>query len=298
MLGEIRAYFAQQGVLEVDTPLLGHTGAADPAIGSLALDLPSGRRYLQTSPEYAMKRLLAAGSGDIYQLCKAFREEEHSPLHRGEFTLLEWYRVGFDHHQLMAEVARLLAVFWPGRVLERLTIAHLAQQVGAPDPHLSSTAVLANYARDCGVVLTPPAAHDRSLLLDFLLTHLVRVGLPVGRAAFIYDFPLEQAAYARVRPGHPPVAERFELILDGVELANGYHELCDPLAQRARHAAEALVRAARGLPPPLIDERLLAALAAGLPACAGVALGIDRLLMLREGAANVGEVMAFGAETL
>ncbi len=284
--------------MEVDTPLLGHTGAADPAIGSLALDLPNGRRFLQTSPEFAMKRLLAAGSGDIYQLCKAFREEEHSPLHRGEFTLLEWYRVGFDHHQLMDEVTALLGLFWPRRTLERLTIAQLAQQVGAPDPHLSSTQALASYARECGMVLCLATANDRSLLLDFLLTQLVRVGLPVGRAAFIYDFPVEQAAYARVRPQLPPVAERFELVVDGVELANGYHELCDPVAQRARHAQEAALRATRGLAPPLIDERLLAALTAGLPACAGVALGIDRLLMLHEGAASVGEVMAFGAETI
>ena len=298
LLAKIRQHFAAAGVLEVDTPLLGHTGAADPALQSIAVPCADGTRYLQTSPEFAMKRLLAAGVGDIFQICKAFRGEEQSRLHRGEFTMLEFYRLGFDHHRLMDEVAELVGLGLPGRKIERVTVAALAAALAYPDPHTADTPTLAAFARARGAVLSAGDAADRVLLLDFLLEHLVREGLGSGRAAFLYDFPVEQGAYARVRPGPPPVAERFELIVDGVELANGYHEVTDAPTQRDLFAREAALRAARGLPPPVLDERLLAALAAGLPPCAGVALGIDRLLMLSTGASELGEVLAFGADLI
>lgn len=298
LLASIRRHFADAGVLEVDTPLLARAGAADPALQSIAVPCADGTRFLQTSPEFAMKRLLAAGAGDIYQICKAFRGEEQSRLHRGEFTMLEFYRLGFDHHQLMDEVAAIVGLALPGRAIERLTVAGLAASLGCPDPHLSDTPTLAAFACAEGALLSAADAADRVLLLDFLLEKLVREGLGQGRAAFLHDFPVEQGAYARVRPGPPPVAERFELIVDGVELANGYHEVTDAPTQQALFAREAALRAARGLPLPVLDECLLGALAAGLPPCAGVALGIDRLLMLSLGASDLGEVLAFGADLI
>lgn len=290
----IRAHFAAAGVLEVDTPLLGSAGAGDPAIASVPVALNGRPLFLQTSPESAMKRLLAAGSGDIYQICKAFRAEEQGPLHRCEFTLVEWYRLGFDHHALMDDVAALVAAVLPGLVLERASCADLCRHRGAPDPHLASTPALADWAGNLGLQMSAANARDRSLLLDLLLSEIVRRAWPPGRAGFVYDFPVEQAAYARIRPGAPPVASRFELVIEGVEIANGWHEVTDALTQRERHAAEESARRARGLPSRPPDPRLLAALETGLPDCAGVALGIDRLVMLACGLQNLGEVLALG----
>ncbi|HMM75806.1 MAG TPA: EF-P lysine aminoacylase EpmA [Gammaproteobacteria bacterium] len=296
ILALIREHFAAQGVLEVDTPLLGLAAAGDPALSSFRVELHGSPRYLQTSPEYAMKRLLAAGSGDVYQICKAFRDEEDGPLHRPEFTLLEWYRLGFDHHALMDDVAALLARVLPGLALERATFAALARRCGAPDPHLARDEELAAWAAALGFRASAGEATDRLLLLDLLLSEVVRRAWPPGQGGFVYDFPVGQAAYARIRPGSPPIASRFELIVDGVELANGWHELGDGAGQRARHAAEDAVRRARGQAPRAPDPRLLAALDHGLPDCAGVALGVDRLVMLATGARELGAVLAFGAD--
>jgi len=296
ILADIRAHFASEGVLEVDTPLLGIAGAGDPAIESVALELDGRRYYLQTSPESAMKRLLAAGSGDIYQVCKAFRHEERSALHRCEFTILEWYRLGFDHHRLMDDVAALVARVLPGLRLARASFAELSARCGAPDPHLAPTAALAEFAQDVGLRLSAADSGDRVLLLDLLLSELVRRAWPAGEGGFVYDFPLEQAAYARVRDESPPVASRFELVIDGVELANGWHELNDLAEQRARHDAELAARGARGQPSMPPDPRLLAALATGLPDCAGVAIGIDRLVMLAMGGCDIAGALAFAGD--
>ncbi len=296
ILAEVRAHFASERVLEVDTPLLGSAGAGDPAIESVALDLDGRRYYLQTSPESAMKRLLAGGSGDIYQVCKAFRREERSALHRCEFTILEWYRLGFDHHRLMDDVAALINRVLPRLRLDRASFAELSARCGAPDPHLASTAALAGFARDVGLRLSPADAGNRVMLLDLLLSELVRRAWPAGEGGFVYDFPLEQAAYARVRDETPPVASRFELVVDGVELANGWHELNDLAAQRARHDAEHAARIARGQQPMPPDARLLAALAAGLPDCAGVAIGVDRLVMLALAGTDIAGALAFAAD--
>ncbi|MCC7120125.1 MAG: EF-P lysine aminoacylase GenX [Gammaproteobacteria bacterium] len=296
ILAAVRAHFAAAGVLEVDTPLLGLGAAGDPALASFPIDLHGSRRFLQTSPESAMKRLLAAGSGDIYQICKAFRDDEDSPLHRPEFTLVEWYRVGFDHHALMDDVATLVERILPALRLERATFAALAQRCGAPDPRLARTDELVAWAAAAGFEAGPRDAADRVLLLDFLLSEVVRRAWPRGQGGFVYDFPVEQAAYAQVRPGPPPVASRFELIIDGVELANGWHEIEDGATQRARHATEDALRRARGLPVCAPDPRLLAALDHGLPACAGVALGLDRLAMLVVAARDLDAVVAFGRD--
>jgi lysyl-tRNA synthetase class 2 len=296
ILATIRAHFAAAGVLEVDTPLLGAAGAGDPAIASCAVDVGGRVRYLQTSPESAMKRLLAAGSGDIYQLGKAFRREESSPIHRCEFTLLEWYRLGFDHHALMDDVATLVARVLPEVRLAREPLSALCARAGAPDPHRATTGELAAWARALGLQMTPQDAADRSLLLDLLLSEVVRRAWPAGGGGFVYDFPVEQAAYARIRPGVPALASRFELVIDGIELANGWHELADVDEQQARYREEERARQARGLPSMPPDPALLAALAAGLPDCAGVAIGVDRLVMLACAARDLDDVLAFGRD--
>lgn len=296
ILDALRAYFAAAGVLEVDTPLIGRAAAGDPAIASVAVDVAGRTRYLQTSPESAMKRLLVAGSGDIFQICKAFRLEEDSAIHRCEFTLVEWYRLGFDHHDLMDDVAALVARVLPDLRLARASCAELARRCAAPDPHTAATAELAAWARDLGLQMSAADAADRTLLLDLLLSEIVRRAWPPGEGGFVYDFPVEQAAYARLGAGTPPVAARFELVIDGIEIANGWHEIADAASQRERHAQEAAARRARGLPVCEPDPGLMAALSHGLPDCAGVALGVDRLVMLACGAQDLAAVLAFGRD--
>jgi elongation factor P--(R)-beta-lysine ligase len=294
-LRKIRAFFAARDILEVDTPALAHAGSTDPALASLCVqDADGEQRYLQTSPEFAMKRLLAAGSGDIYQLCHAFRREEHSRLHLEEFTLLEWYRTGFNHHQLMDELVALLVFVGLDLPVERMTYAELSRRYCGIDPHRATTAALADYARANGAQLRPDNYTDRALLLDLLFALGAIPRLPSKGAVLVYDFPVEHAAYARISTATPPVAERFELIVDRIELANGFHEVTDPNEQRRRQVRENARRLSYHLPQVPIDETLIAALASGLPPCAGVALGIDRLLMVLADATHINEVVAFG----
>jgi elongation factor P--(R)-beta-lysine ligase len=293
LLATLRGFFAERAVLEVETPLLASHGVTDPALEPLVVPagaaLP-GPRFLQTSPEYAMKRLLAAGSGPIYQLSRAFRDGESGPRHNPEFTLLEWYRPGLDHHQLMDEVAALLE-----RCLERggwrkVRYGALFREHLDLDPHRAPVEALAALARarlDVGEL-----ALDRDGWLDLLLSHCIEPALE--GIVCVYDYPASQAALARVNDSGPvPVAERFECYVDGLELANGYHELTDPAEQRRRFAADNARRRAQGLAERDPDPRLLAALDAGLPACSGVALGVDRLLLAATGAGTIDAVLAF-----
>jgi lysyl-tRNA synthetase class 2 len=293
LLADIRNHFARTGVLEVETPLLSPAGSTDPALASFSLFATDGRQWwLQTSPEFAMKRLLAAGSGDIFQICHAFRQEEQSRRHQSEFTLLEWYRVGLDHHGLMDDMLALLkAVEFPLAV-ERHTWSALCRQHLDFDPALAETSTLAEFARAHGAVV-PEATPDRPLLLDWIYGCALLPRLPLDRAFFIHDFPREQAAYARVNPASPWLAERFELVVGETELANGFHEVTDAVEQRTRQLAENARRADAGLPEMPLDEHLLAALEAGLPPCAGVALGVERLLMVLLGVDDIHEVIAF-----
>jgi lysyl-tRNA synthetase class 2 len=257
-----------------------------------------------------MKRLLAAGSGPIWQLGKAFRDGEAGRRHNPEFTMLEWYRPGWDHHRLMDEVEALLrATLSPaagGAALvgeepaERLTYREAFARHAGLDPFVADAATLRRHAAALGVAGGEPAdgaeEWSREDWLHLLLAAVVEPRLGRGRPAFVLDFPADQAALARVRPGDPPVAERFEAFVAGVELANGYHELTDPAEQARRFAADLEARAGRGLPVVPADERLLAALAHGLPDCAGVALGFDRLAMLALGADRLDQVIAFPAD--
>ena len=302
LLAAIRSFFQHAGVLEVDTPALSSAGATEQAIESLHTRYhgpgapPGGLLYLHTSPEFAMKRLLAAGSGPIYQICKVFRDGEAGRYHNPEFSLLEWYRPQYDHHRLMDEMEALLQSLLPApRPVTRLSYQELFQRYLGIDPHGATCTSLRRLAGQQGI------AGDLQLTgkdpwLDLLLSHCIEPELSDAGLVFVYDYPASQAALARITPGEPPLAARFELYLDGVELANGFHELADAGEQRQRFQLDLEKRRRAGGVLPPLDERLLAALQSGLPDCSGVALGIDRLLMQITGAEHIDQVLAFPLE--
>jgi lysyl-tRNA synthetase class 2 len=243
-----------------------------------------------------MKRLLAAGSGPIYQLGKVFRQGEAGRRHNPEFTLLEWYRPGFDHHALMDEVAVLVApILGLQEVAERMSYRDAFIRYAAVDPFVASIAELRATAQHHGIEGFD-AGEERDIWLDLILSHRIEPHLGEDRLCFLTEYPASQAALARLNPDNPAVAERFELYYKGVELANGFHELGDSMEQCKRFEAELAERATQGREQPPMDERLLAALETGLPECAGVALGVDRLVMLAVGAESLDEVIAFSIE--
>lgn len=290
MLASIRDFFRQKGMLEVETPMLSAAGNSDPGIRQFCLREPP--MYLRTSAEYPMKRLLAAGSGDIYELGRVFRAGEQGRFHNAEFTMLEWYRVGWSYQQLMDEVSELVRHCLPESSFSesRVSYRDLLQAYAGIDPLSDPDEVI--RARIAGTDFEVPGL-NRQAMLDLLVSHAVQTELPADALTFVYDYPSEQAALARIRPDPPPVAERFELFLGQVELANGYQELTDADEQRRRFDHENRLRQQHGVAPAPIDERLLDALRAGLPECSGVALGVDRLLMRRMGARSLDEVLPF-----
>ncbi len=308
IVAAIRVFFAARGVLEVETPLLSSAAATAPHLDSFRTHYTgpgaaqSLELYLHTSPEFAMKRLLAAGSGSIYQICKVFRNGERGRLHNPEFTMLEWYRPGYDHQALMDEVEELVMELLDGVTFhapaERLTYAEAFLRYAGVNPLAASIKELRDSAAAQGIeAVNGPAMDDRDGWLDLLLTHLVGPKLGRQRLCFLYDHPASQAALARIRPASPvqpyPVAERFELYVNGIELASGYHELGDSIEQRNRFEADTKKRAeSRTIRVPM-DERLLAALESGLPDCAGVAVGVDRLVMLATGVATIDKAVSF-----
>ncbi|MCU7915431.1 MAG: EF-P lysine aminoacylase GenX [Candidatus Thiodiazotropha sp. (ex Gloverina cf. vestifex)] len=301
LLDRIRDYFRQAGVLEVETPVCSRFGVTDPAIESLTTRYtgPTAAQgcdlYLQTSPEFPMKRLLAAGSGPIYQICRVFRDGELGRRHHPEFSLLEWYRPGFDHHALMDEVASLINRLTQAPLtVEKLSYHEAFDRYLQIDPHTTSLEQL----RDCAIEREVAGADNlvmdsRDAWLDLLLSHLIEPHLGETGMTFLYDYPVSQAALARVKDGTPPVAERFELYLSGMEIANGFHELLDAGEQRRRFLDDNHRRAAAGIQQIPMDEALIDALASGMPACAGVALGIDRLLMFLTGCNDIRKLLAF-----
>lgn len=321
IMGKIRHFFEQRGVWEVETPLLCHSAATDPQIQSYAIDLgmmktphkqcdplDSGKAkeqlecavgeklYLQTSPEFAMKRLVAGGSGSIYQISKAFRREELGRWHHPEFTLLEWYRVGFDANQLMCEVDDLMQTILKTEPAERLTYAEIFDQYLGVDPHQASIATLQICATKQGIqphALPEWMTQSRDFWLQLLLTHCIEPNLGKQKPLFMTEFPASQAALAKINPNRPETAERFELYFKGVELANGYHELTDAHQQRMRFEEDNKARQIMGLETMPMDGFLLAALEAGMPDCSGVAMGLDRLIMLSCGASSLEEVISF-----
>lgn len=292
VLRQIRQFFDQREVMEVTTPALSAAAACDPQIESFRLD--AADLWLQSSPEFHMKRLLAAGSGAIYQLAPAFRQEEQGRWHNPEFSMLEWYRPGFDQHDLMDEVAALWRVLADRSVeLPRWPYVELIQQHLGLDWADCSAARLRQALQD---KLGPlPSELDRTGLLDAAMGLLIGPQLGQDTPCFVHDFPPEQAALARLRQDENGQrwACRFELYWQGQELANGFYELSDAAEQRRRFEQDLALRNARGQVTPPMDEALLSALDHGLPDCAGVALGVDRLCALVGDASELSAVMAF-----
>lgn len=295
LTASIREFFAGRGVLEVETPALSAAGCTDPnleAVVARAAALGDADVYLATSPEYAMKRLLAAGSGDIFQICKVYRDGELGRWHQPEFTLVEWYRLGWDDVQLMAEVDALLrtvlAPHRPRTATVRLSYREAFRRALDIDPRASPAALRERLAARA---VDAPANLDRDGLLDLALGTAVAPCFDPDGITFIHDYPASQAALARIKPNG--AAARFEAFSGGVELANGYRELTDAAEQRRRFEAERQRRRSAGRPAPPLDEDLLAALAHGLPACAGVAVGLDRLVAVAAGLDGVAETMSF-----
>lgn len=297
MLERIRAFFAARGVLEVETPALSPAGVSDLALDSVmatARSLGPTPLYLHTSPEYAMKRLLASGSGDIYQICRVFRDDELGRWHQPEFTLLEWYRIGFDDARLMDEVEALLrdALAGDGTAWrsERIRYSDALERALGVDACASSARIAARLA-ERGVDV--PKGLGPDALLDLAFASIVVPSLAADALTFVYDYPGSQAALSRLKRGQPTVAARFEVFARGIELANGFHELKDAAEQRRRFEAENDTRRRTGRHVPPLDEAFLDALARGLPDCAGVAVGLDRLVALALGADGIAAGMAF-----
>ncbi len=294
---KLREFFAARSIMEIEAPVMGAAAVTDPYIDSITAQCAGLTYYLQSSPEFAMKRLLAAGSGPIYSLGKVFRNGESGRRHNPEFTLLEWYQPGFDDHLLMQELADLVASLMPNLSIEKYSYRDWFQRHFGIDPHTANVAELEALARQH--IETGIESDDRDLWLDLLVSHVLEPKLGHG-LTLIYDYPASQAALARIEVDErgQRVARRFEAFLNGMELANGYWELTDAREQRQRFDADLDKRQHESLPCYPLDEKLIAALEAGLPNSAGVALGIDRLLMFLVGAKTIGEVIPFSFDTL
>ncbi len=302
MLALIRQFFADKNVLEVETPLLCHSTGTEPQLDffSSIYDCPPNKKilFLQTSPEFAMKRLLAAGSGSIYQICKAFRNNEQGRFHNPEFTLLEWYRLEFSLDQLMDEVALLIKILlipiFPLIRINKISYASVFFQKTALNALEYNSKAYKDYALKHDI---PEAIHlcseDHDLWLDFIFSHKIQPSLINDQIYLIYGYPASQASLARINSNDAKVADRFEVFINGIELGNGFFELADSIEQRQRFEAEIEVRKLNNRPLVEKDCRFLAALNAGLPDCCGVAIGLDRLLMLLTSSVTIDEILAF-----
>lgn len=287
----------QRGVLEVETPALSQSGNTDPSINSLSVPIDDGMRYLHTSPEYPMKRLLAAGSGDIYQICKVWREEENGAQHNSEFTMLEYYRVGFSDQHLMQEVAELLSLLLPNITIPPSYRSYRTcfLETLAVDPHNSSLEQLQHCAATQQIDFAGEL--DRQGWLDLLFTHVIEPTFDRQQLTFVYHYPAEQAALAQVvNVDDVNVAQRFEVYCGPLELGNGYQELTDAARNTQRLQQDAAQRLDNGLASVPADQRFLAAMQSGLPHAAGVAIGLDRLLLCRSGQRELKQVISFAWE--
>ncbi|MCA8990719.1 MAG: EF-P lysine aminoacylase GenX [Planctomycetaceae bacterium] len=305
LLRELRSFFHSQGYWEVETPVLSNDTCVDLWLDPFEVQTPC-RRFLQTSPEFAMKRLLASGADSIFQVTKSFRSDEVGRRHNPEFTIVEWYRVGATYHEQMDFTEQLvrhlqtalatLSVSPPklGDVIPRFTYDQAFEAaLRAKVLHLTDTELRDLAAAHLGAAAYNLAQQNRDSLLNLLLAEIVEPWLESQQACFLCDFPASQAALARVRPNTPPVAERFELYLGELEICNGYQELTDPVELRRRNAAQNALRGREGKPELPSESCLLSAMDSGLPECSGVALGFDRLLMWLLGAHEISQVMAF-----
>ncbi|PKG98269.1 elongation factor P--(R)-beta-lysine ligase [Paraglaciecola sp. MB-3u-78] len=299
VLQKIRQFFAERDVLEVDTPVLSHATVTDEHLHSFSTQFKhpfspqASTLYLQTSPEFAMKRLLCAGSGAIYQICKSFRNEEAGRFHNPEFTLLEWYRPGFTHLQLMTEIDELMQMVLGCDIAERVTYQDIFKLHLGCCPLTASLSDIKTLANHYGYDELTASENNKDTLLMLLFSQHVEPQIGQDRPCFVMDFPASQAALAKISPTDPLVAERFELYFKGMELANGFHELTDGPEQLRRFEQDNTKRQNLGLDMIPIDKNFIAALHFGLPACSGVALGVDRLLMLALSCSEINHVIAF-----
>ncbi|BCB43676.1 elongation factor P--(R)-beta-lysine ligase [Vibrio alginolyticus] len=299
LIASIRQFFADRQVMEVDTPAMSHATVTDIHLHTFQTEFvgpgysDGSKLFFMTSPEFHMKRLLAAGSGCIYQINKAFRNEENGRYHNPEFTMLEWYRVGFDHHKLMDEMDDLLQLVLKCGAAQRMTYQQAFIDELGVCPLEGSMAELKTAADKLGLSDIAEPEEDRDTLLQLLFSVGVEHKIGQDVPAFVYDFPASQAALAKINPQDHRVADRFEVYFKGIELANGFHELDNSKEQLARFEQDNAKRLEMGLKPQPIDYHLISALEAGLPDCAGVALGIDRLIMLALGCDHIDQVTAF-----
>ncbi|MEO7917751.1 MAG: EF-P lysine aminoacylase EpmA [Dokdonella sp.] len=300
LYNSVRQFFAERDVLEVETPMLSMAGNTEPNIDSFSTPF-SGHvgagireRWLRTSPEHAMKRLLAGGVGDCYELGRVFRNGEAGGRHNPEFTMLEWYRLGWDHHQLALETVELVTAAL-GSLGKRFSVFNTRyRELFIESIHIDPfTASTDELIAALGDIRIDARGLQRDDWLDLLITHRIQPEFPRDQITVVHDWPASQCALAKIRSGDPPVAERFELYLGIHEVANGYHELTDPVEQRARFDNDNRRRRERGLREVPLDENLLQALRDGLPDCAGVALGIERLLMVLADSDAIADVLAF-----
>lgn len=298
IIAQIRHFFAHRDVLEVDVPVLSQFGVTDPHLSNFVTPFTLGNKvtplYLQTSPEYGMKRMLASGSGCIYYMGKSFRHEDAGHQHNPEFTMLEWYRIGFDDHALMLEVDALLQGILNTEPADKMTYHEAFLQFADIDiNHANKDDLIAALAIDTHYDLSCESIEH---ILQLIFNLHIEPNIGGSRPCFVYDFPASQAALARLKADEPGYAHRFEVYYKGLELANGYWELTDPKEQAQRFAKDNRYRDKLGLPNTTIDTRLMAALNAGLPDCAGVALGVDRLIMLALGKKHINDVLSFGID--
>ncbi|RLR17682.1 elongation factor P--(R)-beta-lysine ligase [Sodalis-like symbiont of Bactericera trigonica] len=302
IVGQIRRFFSDSGLLEVETPAMSQATVTDihlvpfqtcfigpGAAGGLPL-------YLMTSPEYHMKRLLSAGSGPLFQLCRSFRNEEVGRYHNPEFTMLEWYRPHYDMYRLMNEVDDLLQQILDCDSAETLSYQQVFTRHVGIDPLSADKAQLYDTAVKWGLGEAASMEDDCDTLLQLLFAMVVEPNIGHDKPAFVYHFPASQAALAEISTEDHRVADRFEVYFKGIELANGFRELTDAREQRQRFEQDNRKRAAMKLTEQPIDENLLAALAQGMPECSGVALGVDRLIMLALNADRLSDVIAFAVE--
>ncbi len=288
LLSTVRAFFAARNVLEVDTPQLARYGVSDPHIQCIPVP---GYGYLQSSPEYHMKRLLAAGSGPIYQICKAYRHGEAGGRHNPEFTMLEWYRPGFELNDLIQECLTLFADLFTDVRSQTYRFRDLFHDVTGLEPLTAEDPALIAHAESCGA----PKGLNKTAAVDYLIATQVEAALPAEQLSVVTDFPGWAAALAQTGEDRDGaiVARRFEIYYRGLELANGYQELTDAGEQKRRFEQDNIQREAHGLNPMDADPYLLDAMNAGLPACSGVAMGVERLLMAQQGSGKIHDIIAF-----
>ena len=302
IITSIRRFFDKRGVLEVETPLLCQASVTDVHLHSFSSEFRNPlspdiqQLYLQTSPEFAMKRLLCAGSGAIYQICKSFRNEEAGRFHNPEFSMLEWYRPGFDHLQLMNEMDDLLQEVLQCEPAEVISYQQVFLNVLQIDPLVASLDDLKRLCAEHGFDHIAEDETDPDTLLQLLFSEKIESVIGQQKPCLVYGFPASQAALARIDENDPRIARRFEAYYKGIELANGFHELADADEQLQRFERDNQKRVKMGLPHVKIDQEFISALRHGLPDCAGVALGIDRLMMLALGKNHIREVMAFSVD--